>query len=433
MVPSTGSGGLRRPRSYYEAKNVAYRVWAVVGCVVVAACAVWALGLVAPAVKLLLVGLVAGFFASAPTNWLEDRGLPRGVAAALSMLAIVGCVMLVVGLVMPSLVDQLVRLLTRLPGYVYEASGSVEDALERFGDSLNPSTRAAISSLTRDLSSSAASSARSLMVRLSSGVVVSLFAFASDMVTLSLGLVLAFWFARDYPVILRELATIAGPDHEQELMVFLAVLSRSVSGYTRSTLYTATLAGVLSFGGYVLAGHPYAAIAGIAMGLFHIIPVVGVWAAAFLAVALAVFTSPALAVWTLLVAVVAMNVTDNLVGPIIVKSTVQVHPVLSFVAISCGQALAGIPGMIVAVPLCAALKGGFIYFFERRTGRQIVSYDGVLFQSTPFTDSEGEPVPSYDALDDDRFFTSTRLVSGERAPEATPAAPDGDSAGGERR
>ena len=146
-----------------------------------------------------------------------------------------------------------------------------------------------------------------------------------------------------------------------------------------------------------------AAIAGIAMGLFHIIPVVGVWAAAFLAVALAVFTSPALAVWTLLVAVVAMNVTDNLVGPI------QVHPVLSFVAISCGQALAGIPGMIVAVPLCAALKGGFIYFFERRTGRQIVSYDGVLFQSTPFTDSEGEPAPS----------TTT---ASSRAPASSPAS-----------
>ena len=40
----------KRPSSYYEAKNVAYRAWAIVGCVVVFVLAVRGLGLIVPAI-----------------------------------------------------------------------------------------------------------------------------------------------------------------------------------------------------------------------------------------------------------------------------------------------------------------------------------------------------------------------------------------------
>jgi hypothetical protein len=160
---------------------------------------------------------------------------------------------------------------------------------------------------------------------------------------------------------------------------------------------------------------------GITMGVLHVIPVVGPWVAAALAVLLGLFASPAVAIWTLIVAVVAMNVTDNLIGPVVMQSAVQVHPILSLVAITVGASLGGIVGMIVAVPLSAAIKGGYIYYFELRTGRQLVAYDGALFKSTPFADDAGEPVPSLDALDDEDFFAHSRLVPVSAQPEAAPA------------
>ncbi len=401
---------IRRPRSYYEAKNLAFRVWAVVGAVLIAAAVLYAVGFIMPVIKMLSVGLVVGFFCSAPTNWLEDRGLPRGIAAFLSLCVLIGLVLLFLALVLPAVFEQVVLLLARVPRYVYAARGYFEEIFERIGDGLQPSVQSAITSFVESIGSTLASTSRDALLNLSSGVVVTLFGAFSELFTIFLGLVLAFWFARDYPNIFREISVIAGPNYEKELLVFTTVLGRAVAGYTRSTLYTACIAGLLSFGGYALIEHPYAILMGIVTGMLHIIPVVGVWIALFLSALLAFFTSPMLALWTCMVGIVAMNVTDNLIGPLIVQSTVQVHPILSFIAIACGQALAGIPGMIVAVPLCAALKGGFIYFFELKTGRQLVSEDGVLFKSTPFTDGEGDPIPSYDALDDDRFFSSTRLM-----------------------
>ena len=425
---------VRRPQSYYEAKNVAYRVWAVVGVVLIAAAILYVVGFIMPVIKLLSVGLVVGFFCSAPTNWLEDRGLPRGIAALLSLALLIGLVLLFLALVLPSVFGQVALLLARVPRYVYAAGEYFEDIFERISDGLQPSVRLAITSFVESLGTTVASASRSALLSLSSGVVVTLFDVLSNLFTLFLGLVLAFWFARDYPDIFREISVIAGPKYEKELLVFTTVLSRAVAGYTRSALYTACIAGLLSFGGYLLIEHPYAMLMGIVTATLHIIPVVGVWIALFLSALLAFFTSPMLALWTCIVGVIAMNVADNLIGPLVVQSTVQVHPILSFTAITLGQAVAGIPGMIAAVPLCAALKGSFIYFFELKTGRQLVSENGVMFKSTPFTDGEGDPIPSYDALDDDRFFSSTRLVHNKKdalisnAKQASDAAPVPDDA-----
>ena len=59
---------------------------------------------------------------------------------------------------------------------------------------------------------------------------------ANQLMVFFLGLVLAYWLAKDYPVIVREFATIAGPQKENEFRLILAILSRSTSGYMRGTI-----------------------------------------------------------------------------------------------------------------------------------------------------------------------------------------------------
>ena len=206
---------------------------------------------------------------------------------------------------------------------------------------------------------------------------------------------------------------IAGPAHGRDLSVLLAVMSRSVGGYMRGVTITSLVGGLLAFVGYALMGHPYAGLMAIAMGVFHFVPVVGPWIASALAVLLALSVSPLLALEALLVSVVVQNLTDNVVSPLVMQSSVKVHPALSLLGIVIGNALGGVLGMALAIPLTAAARSVFVYFFESKSGRQLVSYDGALFRSTPFRDEEGRIEPSFDALDDDRFFESTRLVSPE--------------------
>lgn len=120
----------------------------------------------------------------------------------------------------------------------------------------------------------------------------------------------------------------------------------------------------------------------------------------------------------LVVTMVAQNVTDNVISPKVMQSSVQVHPIMSLTALVIGSALMGPIGMVIAIPLCAALKGIFVYYFENETGRQLVAYEGAVFKGTPYRDAEGNPVAAYDALGDDTFIYESELIGNETAPEA---------------
>ncbi|MFR2950702.1 MAG: AI-2E family transporter [Collinsella intestinalis] len=111
---------------------------------------------------------------------------------------------------------------------------------------------------------------------------------------------------------------------------------------------------------------------GILSGILNIIPVVGPSISAIIATLIALVYSPIMAIWTM-VAMLSQNITDNVIAPKINQSTMQVHPVLSLTALVVGSTFGGAIGMIVALPLVAVIKSLFIFYFETRTGEQIVS------------------------------------------------------------
>mgnify|MGYP000318780212 CR=1 FL=1 len=195
----------------------------------------------------------------------------------------------------------------------------------------------------------------------------------------------------------------------------MAVLGRSVGGYMRGIVITSVLNGALVFLALWICGHPYAGLMGVVVGIMHFVPVVGPAVSALLATLTGLFASPAVAVWTLVWAIVAQNVTDNLVSPLVMQSAVKIHPAMSLIGITVGASLGGAVGMALAVPLTAAVKGAFIYYFESKTGRQLVGFDGALFKGTPFHHADGSPVPSYDALDDDSLAATSLIVANRDA------------------
>ena len=80
------------------------------------------------------------------------------------------------------------------------------------------------------------------------------------------------------------------------------------------------------------------------------------------------------------VVVVAQNFTDTVVTPRVMSDQVDLHPILVIFSLLVGATLFGIPGMLFAIPVAATGKGLFVYYYERRTQRQLASEDGALFR-----------------------------------------------------
>lgn len=408
-------------RAKYEtAKRYAVTAWAVVGCAVVFVLVVRALGLVWPAVELLLVGVILGFICSPITNGLAKHGVPRGVSALIALLVVVAVLLALVAALLPSVVQQSIELLRRVPSFVVQAQGALNSFWSQFGSSDNAAVQGIVNQLAQSVGSAGTDLASRALDKLSSGVVTNLIDSVEHLTSLLLGMVLAYWLAKDYPVIVRELGVISGLKHEHNLTIMLAVMSQAMGGYMRSIVFTSLICGIASFAALAVVGHPYAGLASVIIGVFHFVPVIGAWVSVIVAAALGLIASPMVALETLVLTVVIINVTDNVVGPVIMQSTVKVHPALSLVGIVLGGALGGVLGMLLAVPLTAAIRSVFVYYFEATTGRQLVSSEGALFKSKPYRDEAGKIEPSFDALDDNTFFENSLLVQGHGPDEGAP-------------
>ena len=407
-----------RQRAFESARLIATRAWAFVGCALAFVIALAALGSVESAVQCVLVGGFVGFVCSSMTNWLERHGVSRAVGALIALAVVIAVLVGLALWLMPLFVSQLMQLLERLPGLLAQAQDSVQALFATFGSERTAEIQTNVQGFVGMLSDVGTSLTRQLASWLSTAFVPNVMGIANDLVMFFLGLVMAYWFAKDYPALMREFGVIAGPRHDEDLSLLVAVLGRAVGGYMRGIVITSVLNGVLAFAGFALCGHPYAGLMGIFVGLLHFVPVVGPAVSALMATLTALFASPAVAFWTLVVSVVAQNVVDNLVSPLVMQSSVKIHPAMSLIGITMGASLGGAVGMALAVPLTAAVKGAFVYYFESKTGRQLVSFDGAFFKGTPYHHADGSPVPSFDALDDDTFLADSRLVEADGIADA---------------
>ena len=391
--------------------SLAFRIWAVVGLFIVAGYVLNLLGVLAPVVEFLAVGSLIAFVESPIVNALEHRGVPRGVGALIGLAIVVAAIVCLFAIVSPIFFNQMMEILERLPAQLRVVSDALSDLLMRFkslsktpmGDNIGESLSSLTSFATRYISQFA--------TEFGKGMIPFISGFASQIFVIFLGLVLAYWLACDYPRIHREICVILGEGRESSYRFMVAILSRSVGGYMRGMIITSVCGGLLAYIGFILAGHPYAALMGVITGFLHLIPVVGPWISAAFATVLGFVYAPSVGFWTLVVTVVAQNVTDNVISPKVMQRAVQVHPAMSLTALVIGSTLMGPIGMVIAIPLSAAIKGLFIFYFENDTKRQLVSYDGAIFKGTPFRDSDGAPVAAFDALGDTSFVDESELIN----------------------
>lgn len=118
---------------------------------------------------------------------------------------------------LPLFVSQLMQLLERLPGLLAQAQGAVQSLFATFGSERTAEISRSVQGLVGTLSDVGTTLTRQLASWLSTALVPNVMALANDFVMFFLGLVMAYWFAKDYPAIMRELGVIAGPRHDDDL------------------------------------------------------------------------------------------------------------------------------------------------------------------------------------------------------------------------
>ncbi len=138
----------------------------------------------------------------------------------------------------------------------------------------------------------------------------------------------------------------------------------TLTGYIRGTLLLIPIMSVLTYIVLSILGIRYALVIAIASGMLEIIPLIGPWSAAGIAVSVSLLQPTTPFGWShaLLAVVVGTSyfvlrmAEDNFIIPQVVGHAVHLHPVLVLFAILAGGAIGGPFGLLVGIPVVAVVR-----------------------------------------------------------------------------
>ncbi|MEU3445931.1 AI-2E family transporter [Streptomyces thermolilacinus] len=310
----------------------------------VAAVAVWLCVTLRTAVTPALLALLGTALLGPLHRRLVAMRVHRSLAAGLTCVAIVAVFGGAAYIVVAALIDtgdQIVGSLRR----------AAEDLAERFG--------AAGTSLD-DL----AANARTLLGRFgstaASGVITGISVVAEVAAMALLALFLVFFFLRDSGRAVGALRSLTPASTTDMVEAMARRAYEAIEGFMRGTTLIALIDAVLITAGLLVLRVPGAVGLGALVFVGAYIPYLG----AFLSGAVAVLVAfadrgLAIALWALGVVLAVQVLEGNVLQPIIQSRTVQMHPAAVLLALTAGASVAGILGMLLAVPLTAAAFGVF--------------------------------------------------------------------------
>lgn len=135
-------------------------------------------------------------------------------------------------------------------------------------------------------------------------------------------------------------------------------------GYVKGTLLSAFIIFILSTIVFYIVGIKEALLFGIICGITDIIPIIGPYIGAVLPIIVSFTKSITYGILVSILILIIQGVEGNVVQPVIMSKSVNIHPVTTIVSLLVFGHFLGIIGMIIAVPTICTLKE--VYFYYRK-------------------------------------------------------------------
>lgn len=314
--------------------------WYALGVIALVAVVFAGLGSISGIVVPLLVAIIISMLFAPMVDWLGARGLPRGLAALLTLLVVFALLAALVWIVVSGFVQQIPDIAAQLlagmvqlrrwlrtldidPGWI--------DAAQRMGGDLVPALGTGVAGVVGSTFSGAAS------------FVVGAF-FAAFFLFFALRDAPAFpaWAARNLPV------------SEDLAHALAADAAYSMRGYFRGTAITAIATSTVVLVPLVALGVPLIIPIMLLYFITSFIPFVGAFIAGGFAVIIAFGSGGAQTALIILVAVLISNGSvQSAVSSWALGSSLDLHPMTVLLATVVGGTVAGILGMVLGAPLLA--------------------------------------------------------------------------------
>jgi predicted PurR-regulated permease PerM len=290
-------------------------------------------------VIILLLALVLASAMEPMVEYLSRRKIPRSVSVLGAYVVVLGVVALIASLMAPLVVDQFRVLSENLPQYLIEVQARYPNLTLLFGG-------ANLSNVAQNLFAGAASSEQVFSRTL--GLFNGLFAVVTV-------LVVSFYLVAADRGMKQFIHDLVPPQHQGFIASLIDKIQRKMGLWVVGQIILSFFIFLLTYIGLSILGVQYALFLALLAGLFEVIPYVGPFLSAVPAVFFALIQSPPLVIAVIILYVVIQKTEGYVLVPKVMEKTVGTSPLVVLLSLLIGFKLAGILGLLLAVPLAGAI------------------------------------------------------------------------------
>ena len=290
-----------------------------------------------------LIALILALALAPLVQWLS-QWLRRWLAALVAVLLLVAGSTAVAGAAATPLVSESDELFDNLPKIVEEAN--------RFGPIKSLNDKVHLDEELRD----AADELPTIVTGPNRSLVDTAEQTINAVVAVVVIVTLTYFLLLEGPKAWRQSVSVLKPRDARRVDRTGTKILEAVGGFVWGNLLISLITGTFTFILLTVFGVPYALPLAIAVGILDLIPFVGVVIALFILTTMGLTVSLPTAFGIFIFFVVYQALESNIVVPLIYSRTVRLSPLLILVATVIGGALAGLVGVLLAIPAAAMLQ-----------------------------------------------------------------------------
>lgn len=167
---------------------------------------------------------------------------------------------------------------------------------------------------------------------------------------------LSFYMLIEAPNIEGFLCSLFPADQRQQAGEVMDRMLQMMGGYVRGVMIMGLVIGVLTTIGLSLLGVQFSLVLGVICGLLEMLPVVGPLISGVIVLGVTLLQTPEKALYALIFVILLQQVENQVLVPIVMRRQTNISPLVSLLALFAGGVVGGFLGILIAIPLAAALQ-----------------------------------------------------------------------------
>jgi predicted PurR-regulated permease PerM len=164
---------------------------------------------------------------------------------------------------------------------------------------------------------------------------------------------ISFFLLKDKHRFRKAMISLAPNRYFELTIIIMNKIDETVGRFLRAMIFEVIAVSIMVSASLSIVGVPYAVLIGVTAGVANIIPYFGPFTGGAVAVLVILIEGgpPVMILWTVLALYLVQVVDNNIIYPVVVGTTIKMHPLIVLLTVLAGGWFGGIIWMLISVPL----------------------------------------------------------------------------------